>query len=72
MKFAASLRKAPNINAGTVNNMVFPLPPLPEQKRIVAKVEQLMTLCDTLETQLQTTQAKAKALAGAVSGLVVS
>jgi type I restriction enzyme, S subunit len=62
----------PKINQKVVNSLVIPLPPLPEQKRIVAKVEQLMTLCDTLETHLRDTQAKAKALAGAVSGLVVS
>jgi type I restriction enzyme S subunit len=28
------------------------LPPLAEQRRIVAKVEQLMTLVDELETQI--------------------
>jgi len=53
MNFAASLRKAPNINAGVVNNMIFPLPPLAEQKRIVAKVDSLLSLCDALEAKLK-------------------
>ncbi len=34
-----------------VESNPFPLPPLEEQHRIVAKVDELMALCDTLETQ---------------------
>ena len=36
-----------------------PLPPLAEQRRIVAKVEQLMALVDALETQLAASRATA-------------
>ena len=44
----------------------FPLPPLAEQRRIVAKVDQLMALVDQLETQLATSRATAAKLMDAV------
>lgn len=39
----------PGISRGDVLNMQFPLPPLPEQQRIVARVEALMKEIDELE-----------------------
>jgi len=39
-----------------------PLAPLPEQKRIVAKVDRLMALCDQLEAQLAQSQRDCDAL----------
>jgi type I restriction enzyme S subunit len=38
-----------NITFSTIRGHLFPLPPLAEQRRIVAKVDELMGLCDRLE-----------------------
>lgn len=37
------------ITNDVIKNQLFPLPPLAEQKRIVAKLEQLLPLCDRLK-----------------------
>lgn len=50
---------ATGIKASKLKEIVIPVPPLKEQHRIVAKVDELMTLCDQLKAQLnhaQTTQ----------------
>ena len=37
------------VSQSKVNNLIIPLPPLAEQKRIVAKLEELLPLCDQLK-----------------------
>ena len=44
----------PKINQTTLVSLPIPLPPLAEQHRIVAKVDDLMALCDQLEASLTT------------------
>ena len=46
--------------------ILMPLPPLAEQHRIIAKVYELIALCDHLEAQLTTTQAESCSLLEAV------
>jgi len=42
----------PKMNQAKMNSIPVALPPLPEQHRIVAKVDELMALCDQLEASL--------------------
>ncbi len=55
-----------NISMGDIKRFAIPLPPLAEQRRIVAKVDQLMALVDQLETQLTASRATAANLLSAV------
>ncbi|PTR07604.1 MULTISPECIES: restriction endonuclease subunit S [unclassified Novosphingobium] len=57
---------APRVNMSTVRAYPIPLPPLAEQHRIVAKVDELMALCDELETSLLTGEQTRSRLLGAV------
>ena len=36
----------PNLSLAVISNTIIPLPPLAEQKRIVAKLEELLSLCE--------------------------
>jgi type I restriction enzyme, S subunit len=55
-----------NLNADKVRELVVPLPPLAEQRRIVAKVDELMALVDELETQLAASRAAGEKLLAAL------
>lgn len=55
-----------NVSLHDVQNLVVPLPPLEEQNRIVAKVEELMALCDQLEKQLNQAEQSRRGLLEAV------
>lgn len=56
----------PNVNGVALSNLKFSLPSFDEQKRIVAKVDSLMQLCDGLEAKLSKSQRKAERLMNAV------
>ncbi len=55
-----------NISQPKLRSVPIPIPPLAEQRRIVAKVEQLMALVDALETQLGASRATAANLLAAL------
>lgn len=55
-----------NISVTKSKNILLPLPPIAEQKFIVAKVDKLMHLCDELEQQIQKSKKEAEALMQAV------
>ena len=56
----------PKMNQAKMNSIPIALPPLAEQHRIVAKVDQLMAMVDKLEIQLAAAKAKSAALLDAV------
>lgn len=59
-----------NISVTKSNMIEFPLPPLAEQRRIVAKVDELMALCDKLDKKIDEQTTKESALLEAVAARV--
>jgi len=57
---------AQGIKASKLKRIRVVVPPLAEQIRIVAKVDELMALCDQIEAQLSTTQTESRRLLEAV------
>ena len=55
-----------NLSMGNIAKFVIPFPPLAEQHRIVAKVEELMELCDALKNRLNDAQTAQVQLADAI------
>lgn len=51
-----------NFNGTKLKNIIVPLPPLAEQKRIVAKLEKLIKSCDELEANIRHARANADQL----------
>jgi len=53
----------PNLNVGKIKETLIPVPPLEEQHRIVAKLDQLLSICDQLSNKLHSSNTVAKKLA---------
>ncbi|ASL00028.1 restriction endonuclease subunit S [Xanthomonas citri] len=58
----------PTIPLKPLRNFLVMLPPLPEQHRIVAKIDQLMVLCDQLKSRLSEARQVNEHLANALIG----
>jgi type I restriction enzyme S subunit len=55
-----------NINSTEISRLIIPIVPLAEQHRIVAKVDELMALCEQLKVRLSDAQTTQRHLADAV------
>ena len=62
--------KMPRLGTEHAVQSVHPLPPLPEQHRIVAKIDELMALCDSLDQQIDAATVKQNELLNAVMAVL--
>jgi len=62
----------PNISKAKVVDVEIYLPPLAEQHRIVEKVDELMSLCDEVESRLEEAKQARERFASSVSAALVS
>lgn len=60
-----------NLNHGILNKMPVLLPPLEEQKRIVARVAELLVFCERLKSNIETAQSIQLSLSDALTDLAV-
>ena len=60
--FAGKITTQPNISLTNAREFPIPVPPLAEQQRIVAKVDELLRWCDALESRLTAAQTTAEHL----------
>ena len=56
----------PNVNATKLNSLILSIPPISEQKRIVVKLDKLMSYCDRLEESIKNSQTQNEMLLGQV------
>jgi type I restriction enzyme S subunit len=62
----------PTVGLGVLRRFAIPLPPLAEQKRIVGKVDHLMSLLDDLEAKLRKQEETATRLAESLAAAVAA
>jgi type I restriction enzyme S subunit len=71
-KVARSSHGTCRLESRDLEEFPIALPPMSEQKRIIAKVDQLMALCDELESKLRDAEQGAQRLAEAMTAAMVS
>ena len=62
----ATSTKQTELGVNNLSNFIIPLPPLAEQERIVARLDELMTICDQLESENLKSQTHTKELLAVV------